>query len=194
MLINKPLHHSSWTHELVSGAAGFAGMVITLDFKWWIVRPCGIQEDVDTTLFIEKLIFSGKNHSFARQFIIIEEEKRQKRMPTKIFYSPFFSIIKPSVCVFLLLAMKAYEDHVQNTGEQVSHLLMKEMLASLAAAEVDKLFESKGLDSLDREEAKHHAVQQTHQLADEKYGYGGTFDGQSDHPRHHQHHQHNEQR
>ena len=27
------VHHSSWTHELVSGAAGFAGMIITLDIK-----------------------------------------------------------------------------------------------------------------------------------------------------------------
>ncbi|CAF4965740.1 unnamed protein product, partial [Rotaria socialis] len=42
--------------------------------------------------------------------------------------------------------MKAYEDHVRNTGAQVSHPMMKEMLAGLAAAEVDKLFETKGLD------------------------------------------------
>ncbi|CAF1427124.1 unnamed protein product [Adineta ricciae] len=83
-------------------------------------------------------------------------------------------------------AMKAYEDHVRRTGEQVSHPLMKEMLAGFAAAEVDKLFETKGLDFIDREEAKRRAVQQAHQLADEKYGQGGTFnEGQ-----HHHHHHH----
>jgi hypothetical protein len=76
------------------------------------------------------------------------------------------------------LAMKAYEDHVRRTGEQVSHPLMKEMLAGFAAAEVDKLFETKGLDYLDREKAKHRAIQQAHALAEEKYGPGGTFDGQ----------------
>lgn len=71
--------------------------------------------------------------------------------------------------------MKAYENHVRNTGEQVSHPMMKEMLAGFAAAEVDKLFESKGLDFLDREEAKRRAVHQAHQLANEKYGEGATF-------------------
>ena len=71
-----------------------------------------------------------------------------------------------------LLAMKAYEDHVRRSGESVSHPLMKEMLAGFAAAEVDKLFETKGLDFLDREKAKRHAIQQAHRLADEQYGQG----------------------
>jgi hypothetical protein len=92
--------------------------------------------------------------------------------------------------------MKAYEDHVRRTGEQVSHPLMKEMLAGFAAAEVDKLFETKGLDFLDREKAKHRAVQQAHQLADENYGAGGTFNGQGgqfeEHYHHHHHHHHHE--
>ncbi len=77
------------------------------------------------------------------------------------------------------LAMKAYEDHVRRTGEQVSHPLMKEMLAGFAAAEVDKLFETKGLDFLDREKAKRRAIQQAHALADEQYGSGGVFNSQS---------------
>jgi hypothetical protein len=71
--------------------------------------------------------------------------------------------------------MKAYEDHERNTGEKVSHPFMKEMLAGFAAAEVDKLFETKGLDFLDREEAKRRAVQQAHHIANERYGQGGTF-------------------
>jgi hypothetical protein len=66
--------------------------------------------------------------------------------------------------------MKAYEDHVRRTGQHVSHPLMKEMLAGIAAAEVDKLFETKGLDFLDREKAKHRAIQQAHHLANEQYG------------------------
>ncbi len=71
--------------------------------------------------------------------------------------------------------MKAYEDHVRRTGEKVSHPLMKEMLAAFAAAEVDKLFETKGLDYLDREKAKRHAIQQAHHIANEQYGQGGTY-------------------
>ncbi|CAF4186774.1 unnamed protein product [Rotaria magnacalcarata] len=71
--------------------------------------------------------------------------------------------------------MKSYEDHVRRTGQQVSHSFMKELLAGFAAAEADKLFETKGLDFLDREEAKRRAVQQAHHLAEEQYGPGGTF-------------------
>ncbi|CAF1409843.1 unnamed protein product [Adineta steineri] len=72
-------------------------------------------------------------------------------------------------------AMKAYEDHVRSTGEKVSHPLMKEMLAGFAAAEVDRLFETKGLDFLDREKAKRRAIDQAHHIANEQYGPGGTF-------------------
>jgi hypothetical protein len=74
--------------------------------------------------------------------------------------------------------MKAYEDHCRRTGEQVSHPLMKEMLAGFAAAEVDKLFETKGLDYLDREKAKRAAIQQAHHLANEQYGQGGVYNPQ----------------
>jgi hypothetical protein len=71
--------------------------------------------------------------------------------------------------------MKAYEDHERRTGEKVSHPFMKEMLAGLAAGEVDKLFETKGLDFLDREQAKRRAVEQAHHIANERYGPDGTF-------------------
>ncbi|CAM4822581.1 unnamed protein product, partial [Rotaria magnacalcarata] len=94
------------------------------------------------------------------------------------------------VLVQVITPMKAYEDHVRNTGEQVSHPMMKEMLAGLAAAEVDKLFETKGLDFLDREEAKRRAVQQAHQLADEKYGSGSTFNAEGQYGEEHFHHRH----
>jgi len=75
------------------------------------------------------------------------------------------------------LAMKAYEDRCRENGETVSHGKMKEILAALAAAEVDKLVETKGLDFLDREKLKRLAVDQAHSLATEKYGEGQVFTG-----------------
>jgi hypothetical protein len=84
-----------------------------------------------------------------------------------------------TLIVFIYLAMKAYEDHVRRTGQQVSHPLMKELLAGFAAAEVDKLFETKGLDYLDREKAKRHAIQQAHHVAEQQYGVGGVYNYQS---------------
>jgi len=71
-------------------------------------------------------------------------------------------------------AMKAYEDHLRKQGQPVSHSTMKELLAGFASAEVDKLFETKGLDFVDREEAKHKAKQQAHHLAERRYGGENT--------------------
>jgi hypothetical protein len=42
-------------------------------------------------------------------------------------------------------------------------------LAGLAGAEVDKLFETKGLDELDREKAKHKAKKQAQELYEQQY-------------------------
>lgn len=47
-------------------------------------------------------------------------------------------------------AMKAYENHLKSTGQEPSHPVMKEMLAAFAAAEVDKLVETKGAPSCAR--------------------------------------------
>jgi len=71
-------------------------------------------------------------------------------------------------------AMKAYEDHLRKTGQPVTHSTMKELLAGFASAEVDKLFESKGLDFIDRKEAEHHAKQQAHHYAEQRYGRDNT--------------------
>ncbi|KAJ3017437.1 hypothetical protein HKX48_003539 [Thoreauomyces humboldtii] len=71
-------------------------------------------------------------------------------------------------------AMKAYEHHVAQNGPPPSHQLMKELLAGFAAAEVDKQFESKGLNWLDREKAKRGAIEQAHHLADQQYGAGNV--------------------
>ncbi|KAI0034835.1 hypothetical protein K488DRAFT_34503, partial [Vararia minispora EC-137] len=67
-------------------------------------------------------------------------------------------------------AMHAYESHLRATGQEVSHPIMKEILASIAAAEVDRLAETKGLDWLDRHKAKKMAEQQAHALAEQRYG------------------------
>jgi len=70
-------------------------------------------------------------------------------------------------------AMKAYESHLRASGEQPSHALMKEMLAGIAAFEVDKLVETKGLDWVDKHKAQKLAEKQAHHLADQRYE-GGT--------------------
>ncbi|KAJ3146735.1 hypothetical protein HDU89_005990 [Geranomyces variabilis] len=71
-------------------------------------------------------------------------------------------------------AMKAYEKHCEASGQPQSHERMKEILAGLAAAEIDKHFETKGLDWLDKEKAKRMAAQQAHLLADEQFGKGNV--------------------
>ncbi|KAK6219265.1 tRNA (adenine-N(1)-)-methyltransferase catalytic subunit trm61 [Pestalotiopsis sp. IQ-011] len=67
-------------------------------------------------------------------------------------------------------AMKLFEDRQRANGEPIKHAFAKEALAGIAGAEVDKLFETKGLDFLDREEAKHKAKKQAEHLYDEHYG------------------------
>ncbi|CAO1621051.1 unnamed protein product [Jaminaea pallidilutea] len=67
-------------------------------------------------------------------------------------------------------AMRAYEQHQAREGKPANHALAKEILAGFAAAEVDKLFETKGLDYLDREKAKRHAKQEAEQAYDQQYG------------------------
>ncbi|KAF9581592.1 hypothetical protein BGW38_001339 [Lunasporangiospora selenospora] len=61
-------------------------------------------------------------------------------------------------------AMRAYEN--KNGG---SHSLTKEILVGLAGAEADKLFETKGLDYLDRRKAKEQAEKQAEMLYDSRY-------------------------
>ncbi|KAF9993615.1 hypothetical protein BGZ79_001700 [Entomortierella chlamydospora] len=63
-------------------------------------------------------------------------------------------------------AMKSYEKSHDPNG---NHQFAKEAFAALAAAETDKLFETKGLDFLDREKAKHQAKEQAMRMYDEKY-------------------------
>ncbi len=58
----------------------------------------------------------------------------------------------------------------------MSHGFAKELIAGIAGAEVDKLFETKGLDAIDREKAKHHAKKQAEELYDQHYGGQDEYD------------------
>ncbi|KAF3039032.1 hypothetical protein E8E12_007928 [Didymella heteroderae] len=64
---------------------------------------------------------------------------------------------------------KAFEDHQRNEGKPVSHAFAKELVAGFAAAEVDKLAETKGEDWFDREKAKRQAKEHAERMYDEQY-------------------------
>lgn len=63
-----------------------------------------------------------------------------------------------------------------HTGKAVNHGFAKELLAGLVGAEVDKLIETKGLDYVDRERAKHQAKRQAEHLYDQHYGGQDQYD------------------
>ncbi|GAA5959544.1 hypothetical protein JCM8115_003743 [Rhodotorula mucilaginosa] len=54
-------------------------------------------------------------------------------------------------------AQKAYARHCEQNGKPESHQRARELFAAFAAAEADKLIETKGLDFMDREEVKRQA-------------------------------------
>ncbi|CAM0136468.1 hypothetical protein VKS41_006716 [Umbelopsis sp. WA50703] len=66
-------------------------------------------------------------------------------------------------------AVRAYEEKCKREGRPNNHAFAKELLAGFAAAEADKLIETKGLDFLDRQKARHHAQQQVHQYYEHEY-------------------------
>jgi hypothetical protein len=67
-------------------------------------------------------------------------------------------------------AMKAYEAREAKEGKTTNHAFAKELLAGFAAAEVDKLCETKGLDFIDREKAKRQAKENAENMYSERYG------------------------
>ncbi|KAI1256182.1 hypothetical protein MGN70_002344 [Eutypa lata] len=73
-------------------------------------------------------------------------------------------------------AMKLFEDRQRKEGKTVSHSFAKELIAGIAGAEVDKLVETKGLDSIDREKAKHHAKRQAEDMYNRQYGQMDEYD------------------
>ncbi len=73
-------------------------------------------------------------------------------------------------------AMHVFEKRQRDEGKPVSHGMAKELLAAAAGFEVDKLVETRGLDFIDREKAKHHAKQQAEQMYDSQYGDMNQYD------------------
>jgi Protein of unknown function (DUF3759) len=67
-------------------------------------------------------------------------------------------------------AMRMYEHHREREGIPEHHELAKELLASFAAAEVDKHFDSGRFGHLDRHEARRQAQQQADYLWQQQYG------------------------
>ncbi|KAB8274068.1 hypothetical protein BDV30DRAFT_238037 [Aspergillus minisclerotigenes] len=54
-------------------------------------------------------------------------------------------------------AAKAYEKHVSANGKPPTHEHAKQLLAAVIGAFIDRTVETKGLDSIDAERAKHQA-------------------------------------
>jgi hypothetical protein len=71
------------------------------------------------------------------------------------------------------------------TGKTVSHAFAKELLAGFAAAEVDRLAETKGADFIDRERAKHDARKNAENLYDQHYGDYDQYDPNQQQPHGH---------
>ncbi|KAL8343420.1 hypothetical protein RB601_004340 [Gaeumannomyces tritici] len=73
-------------------------------------------------------------------------------------------------------AMHLWEKKQRESGQPVEHGLAKELLAAAAGFEVDKLAETKGLDFIDRERAKHDARKQAEHMYDQQYGNMDRYD------------------
>jgi hypothetical protein len=66
-------------------------------------------------------------------------------------------------------AMRLYEHHREREGIVGHHELGKELIAGLAMAEADKLFEGRGLHHMERDRARRRAAEQAEYLYDEQY-------------------------
>jgi Protein of unknown function (DUF3759) len=66
-------------------------------------------------------------------------------------------------------AMRMYEHHREREGITEHHALGKEMVAGFALAEVEKHFKNKGLNHMDRDQARRQASEQAEYLYDQQY-------------------------
>ncbi|KAF9534296.1 CipC-like protein [Crepidotus variabilis] len=66
-------------------------------------------------------------------------------------------------------AAKEYEKHVAKNGQPPSHEKAKEILAALSGGFIDRIVETKGLDYVDTQKAKHHAKQQLSDVSSSDY-------------------------
>jgi hypothetical protein len=67
-------------------------------------------------------------------------------------------------------AVRMYQHHREREGIAEHHAVGKEMLAGLAAAEVDKHFAARRFGHLNRDEARRQARQQADYLWQQQYG------------------------
>ncbi|GAA5985340.1 hypothetical protein JCM11641_006372 [Rhodosporidiobolus odoratus] len=61
-------------------------------------------------------------------------------------------------------AQKAYMDHKEKNGAPQDHQQAKQLMAGFAAAAADRIIETKGLDFVDKERAKHEAKRQAEEV------------------------------
>ncbi|KAJ7068347.1 hypothetical protein C8F01DRAFT_605671 [Mycena amicta] len=64
-------------------------------------------------------------------------------------------------------AAKKYEEHCAANGKPDSHAKAKELIAAFSAAFIDRMVETKGLDTIDKEKAKHDAAKRAHEQSEE---------------------------
>ncbi|EIW85878.1 hypothetical protein CONPUDRAFT_148013 [Coniophora puteana RWD-64-598 SS2] len=60
-------------------------------------------------------------------------------------------------------ASKAYENHCKSKGKPANHAKAVEMASAVAGGFIDKIAETKGMDAMDKEKAKHSASQHVSQ-------------------------------
>ncbi|KAJ7908293.1 hypothetical protein B0H13DRAFT_2016971 [Mycena leptocephala] len=64
-------------------------------------------------------------------------------------------------------AAKKYEEHCAANGKPDSHAKAKELMAAFSGAFIDRMVESKGLDTFDKEKAKHAAKKRAEEQSEE---------------------------
>ncbi|KAF3080890.1 hypothetical protein TWF569_001125 [Orbilia oligospora] len=79
-------------------------------------------------------------------------------------------------------AFHAFEAHQKAQGKPVSHALAKELLAAFAAAEVEKLIETKGREKWDEYRSRSKTRDEVRERSKELYrqSYEGVIDGYED--------------
>jgi len=68
-------------------------------------------------------------------------------------------------------AAREYEKHVEKHGKPANHKAAVEIIAGLTGGLVDRIFETKGLDIIDKEKTKHQAKKKT----EEKLANSGEY-------------------
>ncbi|KAK6356829.1 hypothetical protein TWF718_001169 [Orbilia javanica] len=85
-------------------------------------------------------------------------------------------------------AFREFQKHQREQGRPVSHALAKELLAAFAAAQADKLIETRGVEKWEeyREKAREEAREKSKEMYQDRYEHE---DGEGEEHRHrHRHH------